>query len=151
MFICICFYFVTKEKCVISETHCQWNVKTDIKVFYLSFFIFPQGLLQCRDSSLYIFPVMRLRCPRVRFLHMTVLHPSFPSGIEMKLKQNIASSILGNKTRHFIKQHIIKMHFQRKITSGILPQTESHFSDTKYNGNYEKAISPLSSWSDWVE
>lgn len=61
--------------------------------------------------------------PYARFLHNKILHSSLPPGIEMKrINKALLPAFLKSEWRHSIKQHIIKTHFERKITSSILQQ-----------------------------
>lgn len=95
---------------------------------------------------------MGLRCPKARPLHNNICHSSFPPSIEIKHthKNRIVLLVFWkSQLKESIKVQIIKSHFERKTTSSILPhitkasQPPLFFSKTKYNGNYEKAISPL--------
>ncbi len=67
--------------------------------------------------------IMGLRCPQARPLHNKILHSSHPPSIEMKHEnKELLPAFWKAVLRHSIKQHIIKTHFERKITSSILPQ-----------------------------
>lgn len=91
---------------------------------------------------------MELRCPPAIPLHNNILQSSLPPSVKMKQKKKRRSSLLlafwKSGLWQSIKVHIIKTHFERRITASIwATDHKSHFSNTKCNGNYEKAISPL--------
>lgn len=93
---------------------------------------------------------MGLRCPKARPLHNNICHSSFPPSVGIKHIQKNRIVLLvfwKSQLKQSIKVQIIKSHFERKTTSSILPHITKapsfFFSKTKYNGNYEKAISPL--------
>lgn len=67
--------------------------------------------------------IMGLRCPQAKPLYNKIPHPSLPSRIEMKHENKaLLPAFWKAGLRHSIKQHIIKTHFERKITSSIFPQ-----------------------------
>lgn len=73
--------------------------------------------------------ITRLRCPHARPVHNKILYSSRPGSASIenerqKTRHHYQGFFFFFKPgqRHSIKWHIIKTHFERKITSSILPQ-----------------------------
>lgn len=98
----------------------SWFCKRGFRRFIFHFAVQKACLsIQCASSADH----MGLRCPQARPLHNNILHSSLPPSVEMKHKnRRLLPAFCKSGLRQSIKVHTIKTHFERKITSCILPQ-----------------------------